>query len=665
MHPYINRSAKCPWRWYRNAKDRLRHDDQCAPNSGSDPCPYALVFPSNTILPFQIHARPNTGAISSWKLYDLEGVEQYDLADYIDALDTVSLASPLRDVIMLVSPLVLSDTDFPNGTFESVIETANGTYYSETFKTSCGEAGDHLENDTMADLDAPWSYGEWSGRAGGTIGIAGPPSRIGYYAGERVIGLADDLLYTWNGDSWDSSTPADGEYFSLGLGLAWYRFSGGTWTGPVSVPVVPGTSSCYNGIRGVPLLYTVPDDFEGGLVRFDFTLFYGSPFSGDVTVSHNGIPLGTYDDSVNGIGQAFILDLQPGDALLFEPTSDFDGCIMGLSIVSWEDGTECMTLMRWRNCSDIGTLLYGDGYDNWLYLPNIKSFYGVPSPQFKDEKETGERGSEVRIGGRKDVDWTLDLDVLPWYLIDAITEAALADDVRLRVAGADGMDDIADLRFSVDWEQSKCLADASMVFRVDEGDATNPCCDDHQRLCNILGDYTGFALLTFVASTGWLLTLTTTSGYWAIRRDDGTITVTESSVALVIISAGTESVCLWSCDEDGNKAGRVTHVVSRFRGGLLNSNWVGLTHLVRLEIPDHDAHEATNTGTTEMSALAYIDMSGGALTASEVDNVIASTNAAIANGTLKLDGGTMAAPTGGQDAKEAELVANGWTVTTN
>ena len=157
-NPYINPSVKCAVRWYRRSDQRTRFTVDCQEQTGEQLCPFALVFPSTQILPFQLIAGVEgtfgQSAPTGWRIYDLNGVQVENLSAFLLDLAVEQFANPNRDYIILDEPITLDDP-LPDGLYEMQITTAGGTYYSETFRvcaaaenclhkltwTSCGDIG--------------------------------------------------------------------------------------------------------------------------------------------------------------------------------------------------------------------------------------------------------------------------------------------------------------------------------------------------------------------------------------------------------------------------------------------------------------------------------------------------------------------------------------------
>jgi hypothetical protein len=492
-YPFINREVKGAFRWYEAA--RLRHRNRV---KVTDPDPgtalvAALPFPKGTILPFQIRCDVATNTVVSWRMYDLASpaVQTFDLDSHIPELVIAQYANPDRAIICLETPLI--DLLIPSGRYEMEIVTNTGaTLYSETFEILCGKVLYSMPNSALSSGTTNWGYGDWAGLLGEVITGAGVPPRDGTYDDEQVANLTDNLLYTWNGTIWNSSTPVNGTYWSAGIGTQWYIFTGGAWASAVTPPIAPAPDSpygavCWNGSYAVPWVYTPPAGELPGFVLVQFTPF-GGAFAGSFDAYAGDTLLGTFTAADTGVGQEFTVYLEAGQDIYFIPSSDFDGCITNTNFEAVGDGTECMTKLEWSNCGDIGTTAYtiGNGtFTNILYLREndepINGNVWDPIPTITVSPETNQRGDSVPTRSRKDVNWTLFSANLPRHLIDAISEIPTVDSAFIRAPWASGEDEIVTARVEV--VPNDMIGDLSMIFQVDEATVNSGCCDVFDRPC--------------------------------------------------------------------------------------------------------------------------------------------------------------------------------------
>lgn len=500
----MNRESKTTLRWYADQRLINRNRIACKPANGTDPKPWALTMPNRTIIPFQIRSTAGTTEATSWKVYDLEGTEVLDLTASIGDLVFEDYANPPRTIIMLEEPLL--DAGLDKGVYEMVIETDMGTYYSETFEVMCDQELGVMENSDQSDITdfTNWSYSGYSRIYSSTFTGSGRPNTDGTFVGEKRINFTDNLLYTWNGTSWNSSTPVTGIYWVDEPGGQWYTYGGGGWQGVVPPMQHDGQNTCwYKGLAMVPWVYTPSSETLPGYALLRFTIFRGSTITGSIALYVGGVLIDTYDDADNGSEQSVSVYLNAGDTISFIPSGGFNGCLFNSEFIEYSDGSECAFVLSWRNCGDLGTVLYSENdFRNYLYL-NPTTTQPVelsdPTPVFKVSNETGDRQQDVTTQTRKDIDWKLTMQ-LPWYVIDALTDAAACDDVRISVPYSSGEDNITDMRFSVDWSASKCLALVEMTFKV-VGDETvsDNCCAPFDKPCpclNITTNYTGQACMS-------------------------------------------------------------------------------------------------------------------------------------------------------------------------
>lgn len=156
-NPYINPSVKCAVRWYRKEEQRTRHTVDC--KAHMELCPFAIIFPTAQVLPFQIIAGVEDtfgqSVPTQWHIRNLAGDVVANLSEYLIDLSVEQFTEPNRDYIILDEPITLTDEDvLAPGLYEMTITTAGGTYYSETFRvcadvtclhkftwSNCGDVG--------------------------------------------------------------------------------------------------------------------------------------------------------------------------------------------------------------------------------------------------------------------------------------------------------------------------------------------------------------------------------------------------------------------------------------------------------------------------------------------------------------------------------------------
>lgn len=495
MLPYINREIKCAFRWYRAAS--LRHRMRLRPTDTDIPskCIPSLTFPARTILPFQILVEAGTSGVDTWVIKDTSGATAYDMAAHIPLLVVEQYANPSRAIICLELPLV--DTELPEGTFEMEITTAEGEVaYSETFKLQCATNGDRLENIDMQDGMDRWTHPAPFNTIMGAVPANSDLPTSGQEVFDAYVCTGDDLLYVWNGTTWDASTPANGTYFGTEPGGTYYLFSGGTFSlvdPDIFIPTGDATGSigCWIGAPAIiPVSYEVPTDRLPGLVRIVYTIFRGSPIIGSVSVYAGGQLLATHDETNNGQQFTHLVYLQPGATIEFIPTSGFAGCFTTLLAYSIADGTDCMTKLVWGDCGDLGSVAYGIGngeFRNILYLEEqgcgaVASTYD-PTPQVSEETESDAEGASSATRRRKEVEWRMEISTMPWHVADALSEMVVSGDRRIMVPWGGGMDTMLTARMEIQWNGKARVADGAMLFRVDEATSEGGCCGAFDRPC--------------------------------------------------------------------------------------------------------------------------------------------------------------------------------------
>lgn len=488
-YPYINREVKCAFRWYEAA--RLRHRNRTLPTDPDKPSAMALPFPYATILPFQVRCAVDVTSITSWRMYDLAGAEVDNLDTHIGELVVAQYANPDRAIVCLQERLVI--LDLPTGVYEMQLVTNTGSIlYSETFEILCGKDAYSLANSELTSGTTNWGYGDWNGRLGEVMTTTGEPPREGYLT-EQVANLFDNVLLTWNGSSWVTSTPANNSYWTIGVGQTWYIFSGGAWSEAGAPPILPnpdagGGFTCWAGLYRVPWIYTPLTSELPGFVRLNFCIFKGGGgFVGDINVFAGDTFIGNY--TTNECVEVVVY-LEPGDTIDFLPSADFDGCVTTSNFQAIADGTECMTKLQWNNCGDLGSTAYtiGEGlFTNILYLREgtgpISGAVWEPTPLITVSPETNQRGDSIQTRVRKDTNWSLQMGNMPWHVLDAISELPTVDTAVIKVPWGRGDDTMISPRIDVTWSAMMLQGDGTLVFQVDDATVNSGCCEMFDRPC--------------------------------------------------------------------------------------------------------------------------------------------------------------------------------------
>jgi hypothetical protein len=493
----INNEVKCAFRWYATPSLRNRNLKRCEANmsadhneEGCEDCVWAINSPITNFPPFQILAATG-GQVGfstpvSWKVYDLDGVELVDLSGDLDKLTVVEFADPTREYIIydgdaLTVPLP------PNSLVESVIEMeGERSLYSETVRTFCTEAGGILENTDFSDGTINWEYAPWTGFIVDVENVPGDPSYGSPETGDKVINIADNLLYTWNGTAWVSSVPDDGSYFSESvIGGPWHQFLGGEFLSPATPPVTTGDGIiiCWNGTGDVAFNYFPdgPVTFPGSFT-LSFTFFHGVAILGEVEIWIGETLVATIDESLNGQQVDVTVILTGANQVHIRPAAGFRAC-MTMFVGVEQLTSNCRYMLEYSNCGDLSTQAYGDrsapGWENRIYLDD-DVFLEPPIPQLSNEVDESGTGDNNEVFRRKQVVYGLQLGRIPWWFLDAITEIPEHDTVTLTDMSTLGDDSLYNISVDAPWGPDKCLTTGCLLsFQAfDDATVNAGCCDE-------------------------------------------------------------------------------------------------------------------------------------------------------------------------------------------
>lgn len=391
-------------------------------------------------------------------------------------------------VYYLGSPL---DELLPAGTYYMRIVSGGVTYIWEPITVVCETFSDNAlpqppfgEGLHTVDTDTTqfvWKMGgDYPRFLSGRKNTAGAPTDPALeYNGSKVMNLGDNLLYTWNGSAWVSSTPADslGWYdFSSGN---WYNYGGGGWQGVVNDPLeLTSSGACWNGDVDAPITLDL-SYLECTETTVRIAIVVQGMTSGQLTVS-----VSDSDESIviTEDGEyGFTTYIANGYLLELTPSGLFDGCVSGLAIYCSAGISDCFYRLDWSSCGSLGNTFSGDGFTHALYLD--QAVYPIrPAPEMIIESKTRADGSRMETRRRRETTWTLDLGMMPWFLADALADIPLYDTVVLNPVGG-GQDRLSLVRVSVENEEdfAECFKRVLITFQNES--ATSACCDEFDPPC--------------------------------------------------------------------------------------------------------------------------------------------------------------------------------------
>ena len=143
----------------------------------------------------------------------------------------------------------------------------------------------------------------------------------------------------------------------------------------------------------------------------------------------------------------------------------------------------CHYTIRWKSCGDVGSICYSySQFQNIMNLSNDQAELVNPTPVINEDTEDDADGKKVQVKTRKEVQWTLEMTLMPWYMVDALTEIPLHSTVELRIPGQTEFDEIRDVSMEVVWDDN-CKARVNMKFTADDATVSTGCCDGFLRPC--------------------------------------------------------------------------------------------------------------------------------------------------------------------------------------
>lgn len=475
--------VKTALRIYSSEARKNRYRSECEEAWAA--CPYKLLTPQDSLLPFQFYRPTTSAAIDSWTVYDTDGNEVLDFDS-----DTIALLIVKRfsgfDAVTYDGDALGEILDA--GMYYFTIVTGGVTYWSEDFYVSCSPDGEDIVTDPTfsggVDEAATWHWGDASTTTtyerliSDVDAGSGPPTDPSLEVTDsRVITIADNRLWVWDGASWIMTAPGSGTYWLDAVTGNWYRFLAGAWVGVAAgsapVQVTEGTSICWDGTTNHAPLNIVVNGLEVNY-RVEFT----------VTGRTQGT-VGVYADDVNLAASSngtfsFSQYLANGSNISIVPDEDFDGCITSVHAYEQAGLDACHMKLSWTNCGRVGNLYY-PGLTNQFYLP-LDTIMPRGETLIKVESEEDEQGDEQEVSRRKEVTYSVFLGVVPWYVADALSEMCLHETVRLHYP--DGTSDaLFHPRVEMDRNEAfnRCLVPCTLKFHL--FDSSVACCEEFDAPC--------------------------------------------------------------------------------------------------------------------------------------------------------------------------------------
>lgn len=155
----IAEPIKTAFPWYDDILKQNRYKEQCVSS-----CNYKLLTPINTIPPFEIRTNEYGISFVSWKIFCAEDdTEIIDISTHITIGNAIEIVTIAGQDYIVYSGAALTETFFAPalilecGTYYSVLETNEASYYSELFSVENGVI-DVDFNQTVFPLYTPWGW---------------------------------------------------------------------------------------------------------------------------------------------------------------------------------------------------------------------------------------------------------------------------------------------------------------------------------------------------------------------------------------------------------------------------------------------------------------------------------------------------------------------------
>lgn len=495
----LSNQPKTPLRWYTDIDLQHHRTKNCAGHG----CEFGILTYNRALPKFQIWVA--SGAVpTSWKVYDLQGVEVADITSDLGLLQRAEFAA-MDYLTYNAEDLSVS---LPQEPLYSVLVVGGATYWSDLFRPLCPAGDPIFTGDTgsipqgfglwnQAATYEPWRLEDYEFYLDGSTSTPGAPTNPDWaFEGAQVANYGDNLLYTYTGGVWVGAVPdcrSDDQWFDSTDG-AWRLFNTGTnsWQSSGAVPAAAqeGFGISFDGSSNVDLeVVHSLDELPclGRWVRFEFDSQMTSgtlrwrieTAEGEVVAQANNIFA-----SMNFSIQAFV---ETGYVMRIIGTAGAVGSLgaMAMTYTCAEDSSDCHMRLRWTSCGNVGNLYYEEGFEQEYFLPS-ESYIARQTPTTVIETEEDGMKNPVETFRRTDTEYAIAIGYVPWPVLDAISQVPLHDTVQLVLENDRGTVALTGFRLESEWDEvgGDCLANVTLYFRlVADQAATAACCSTFDPPC--------------------------------------------------------------------------------------------------------------------------------------------------------------------------------------
>ena len=496
----LSNQPKTPLRWYTDIDLQAHRTKNCVQNGG---CEFAILSYNRALPKFQIWVASGAAA-TSWKVYDLDGVEIADITSDIGLLVRTEFAS-MDYLTYNADDLSVS---MPQQVLYSALVVGGVTYYSELFRPLC-PAGDPIYTGNSGPIDMgfglwnqgatyePWRLQDYEFYLDGSVNVAGAPTNPEWaFPGSQVANFADNLLYTYTGGVWVGAVPdcrSDDMWFDSTDG-SWRAFNTGTnsWQSSGAVPAAAqdGFGVSFDGSSNVDLEVVFSlDDLPclGRYIRFDFDSMItsgGITFRIEDQDGNTVAPSPTITNSMNFQIEAYV---ETGYRIRIIGLAGAVGSIGAgyFSYVCAEDSSDCHLRLRWTSCGNVGNLYYEDGLVQEYILPS-EAYVARQTPTTVIEREEDGMKNSVEVFRRTETEYSIAIGYVPWHVLDALSQVPLHDMVELVLENDRGTSTLQAFRIESEWDDvgGDCMANVVLYFKLEaDNAATAACCTTFDPPC--------------------------------------------------------------------------------------------------------------------------------------------------------------------------------------
>jgi len=161
--------------------------------------------------------------------------------------------------------------------------------------------------------------------------------------------------------------------------------------------------------------------------------------------------------------------------------ASFDGCIDYVNVYPITSNIdECHIKLSWKNSCSLGKIYYNeDEFLNYFYLPK-EAEISEPAPKLVRNVSDDVSRFPLITFQKRTTDYKLDVGLVPWFVLDALFEMQLHDQIFINLDQRIGDETVVLAAVDYEWGEigHGCLAETKVTLQLEEQTITGGCCDN-------------------------------------------------------------------------------------------------------------------------------------------------------------------------------------------